>query len=122
MRISDWSSDVWSSDLHVPGAKDGRAFTQGACLKKTRAAKEMDAMYMVGVDLDSGQSLEEVKAKIESKGLECVAYTTHSHLITSTEINRDHFAKWSGENGGKGYSEYLIDVRNIVPEIGSEHV
>src|SRR3546814_935858 len=102
---------------HRAAEKDGWAFTQGPCVDDTRKAKAMTAMYMLGVDIDSGQNLDEVKATIEAKGLACAGYTTHSHLKTKTEIVKDTFQKWEADNSGLGYAEYLMEIHGLVEEV-----
>ena len=81
---------------HVPGDKDGRAFLQGEAIDNERRAKAMRAMYIMGLDVDSGIQIEPVVRKIQDElGLAAIVYTTHSHLSTMTHVSQSAFAKFA---------------------------
>lgn len=81
---------------HVPGEKDGRGVLQGDAVDNERKAKAMRAMYVIGLDVDSGIQIEPVVKKIQDElGLASIVYTTHSHLTTTTYVSQSAFAKFA---------------------------
>ena len=104
---------------HKEGDKEGSCFTGGLCIEGHRSKKSIASMSMLVVDLDSGQPIEEIRAKIEAKGLHCVVYTTHSHMKPVSEIDRDEYNKWVSANDGAGLREYLISERGFIDSVAS---
>lgn len=75
---------VQSLSKHAVGTKDGPAFLQGSAIGNERKAPAIDALYIMGIDVDSGIFPEQAIKKVESLGLTAIIYTTHSHMKTST--------------------------------------
>lgn len=102
--------------------KDGQCFLQGSVSSKTRSAKSMQTNYFLGVDLDSGDTAEEIDDKLAKTGLAYLRYTTYSHLKDQTEILREQFVKWSEQNPAEDSDptkvrDYLITMKGIRPNI-----
>jgi hypothetical protein len=64
---------------HTVGKKNGRCFVTGALSDGVRGKNSVTALYLMGLDVDSGASLDATFATIKKKGLFAVLYTTHSH-------------------------------------------
>ncbi len=80
---------LWFSK-HEVGKKDGLSITQGS-LKSERCERTMENAvknYLVMVDFDSGQTLDEIEAEVAKRGLFCIIYTTHSHMKAVSEIKQ----------------------------------
>lgn len=70
---------AWGFSRHPVGKhKEGSSIVLGNSTLGSRIAKEMEYMYALGLDIDSGAKLDPVLNKIEGLGLFCLAYTTFS--------------------------------------------
>src|SRR3546814_11067625 len=99
MRISDWSSDVCSSDLLViaPGLADGMAYAYAIracatpCVRYQALAAELDKLATAGDTLPAGMRSEERRV-----GKECVSTCRsrwspyHSKKNSSYSYHRYH--------------------------------
>lgn len=119
---SSMSDFLDSLMVHQDGKKDGPCFLQGESAGGVRKAVAMIENHIIGVDLDSGAPLEEVRAKIEAEGLECVIYTTHSHMKNTSVVTRDDYFKKmdTGDIDEESIRDYLIAHKGILPEIVEE--
>ena len=80
----------------------------------------MIANFVLGVDIDTGQSAEEIDSIIEAEALACVRYPTHSYGATQTDISRDAFFKWlaGGEKlTAETAARFLIEEKNYVASV-----
>lgn len=57
---------------HTVGAKDGTCFLQGSCVDANRAAKAIDRLYIVGIDVDNGTPSAELDRLAQERGLFCI--------------------------------------------------
>src|SRR3546814_7638012 len=74
MRISDWSSDVCSSDLQLALSKDREDLAKAALLEKQKAADMADQMKVEIATLDEAlKANEEDIKKLQEKLLEARA-------------------------------------------------
>lgn len=90
------NSDI--SKIRV-GKKDGKCFVPGVLMDGRRVNPAVTKLYLMGLDVDSGASMEETLAKLRRMGLFFIAYTTHSHGTGHLEIKKDRFYKWADDNG-----------------------
>ncbi|TIT12573.1 MAG: DUF927 domain-containing protein [Mesorhizobium sp.] len=92
-RFGDLIQTVFSK--HIAGKKDGNSIVTGTLGKSKRRTKSnVLANYLMGLDVDSGASMEETFQKVRAKGLTAIFYTTHSHGTTEVEIAYDRFHRW----------------------------
>lgn len=84
--------------VHKEGKKNGQCFVTGAVAEKKRNKNSVLGMYLMGLDVDSGASLEETFASVQAMGLCAVFYTTHSHMSTELRVKQDRFYKWCENN------------------------
>lgn len=84
---------------HLLGKKDGTCFVPGALAGPQRTNNAVTKMFMMGIDVDSGESLVETAQTIQDLGLFAVAYSTHSNGLNEIEIKQDKFFKWASDNG-----------------------
>lgn len=84
---------------HVAGDKDGTCFVPGALAGPKRSNNAVTKMCLMGIDVDSGESLVDTAQKIQDAGLMAVLYTTHSHGTRQIEIKQDKFFKWASDHG-----------------------
>ena len=79
---------------HKVGKKDGECFVTGALADKRRTRMSVTGLYMLGLDVDSGASMEQTFQRIREMGLFAVLYTTHSHGKHAIDIKQDAFFKF----------------------------
>lgn len=77
------------------GAKDGAALTQGKLFSGERKSKNVVANYILMVDYDTGDTLEEIEEKIRGAGLAALIWTTYSHLKPVTNVAESKFLNWA---------------------------
>lgn len=81
---------TWGFSRHPVGKqKEGAAIVLGSSVGGARKAKAMDTMYAMGLDVDSGASLDDTLDKVEELGLLCFVYTSFNHGKTGLELKRD---------------------------------
>ncbi|RWN95791.1 MAG: hypothetical protein EOS05_13550 [Mesorhizobium sp.] len=81
---------------HKIGKKEGRCFVTGTLGKSKRRTKNnVLKNYLMGIDVDSGASLEDCFQRVRAAGLTCIFYSTHSHGSTGIEIAQDRFHRWA---------------------------
>ncbi|MER8991060.1 primase-helicase family protein [Mesorhizobium sp. M0678] len=92
---------VLNSDLSKirVGKKDGKCFVPGVLMEGRRINPAVTKLCMMGLDVDSGASMDKTTALLQSMGLFFIAYTTHSHGSRKIEIKKDRYYKWAGDNG-----------------------
>jgi hypothetical protein len=88
---------------HKEGTKDGNSFLQGSCIDNQRKANAIDALYVVGLDVDCGIDIDWVIDRVQNylnggRGLTSVIYTTHSHMTTSTTVLESSFTQFAKKN------------------------
>jgi hypothetical protein len=123
---------VNSLAVHKEGDKDGPCFIQGATIDGERRANAIRHLDILTLDLDTGESIEDVISRIKELGLFAVVYTTHSNLKPITEVKNDEVLRWLGseevELTAKHVADYLIEKKRYRPAIlegavllGTEH-
>jgi hypothetical protein len=108
--------------LHQEGKKDGTCFLQGELAGNDRSGNALVKNYFIGFDLDTGETAEEIDARLAETGLAYVRYTTHSHMKDESEVKRDAFFRWSGRDATKNVEinllrKYLISERGFLPRV-----
>ncbi|MCV2879727.1 hypothetical protein OE699_12805 [Sedimentimonas flavescens] len=85
---------AWGFSRHpVVSHKEGPCIVLGSSIGKARKANAMDTMYAMGIDIDSGASLDSTLEKLEELGLFCLVYTTHSHGRRGLQLKHDEVVK-----------------------------
>ena len=91
------------------GPKNGECITPGELIAPQRTAQNVRKNYILMLDHDTGETMDEVQAKIEAAGLFAVLWNTHSHLTTETEIGETAFLNWCKKHGHTpGASETIL--------------
>lgn len=94
VKFSDLFTGMFAQ--HKIGKKEGRCFVTGTLgQSKRRTKNNVLKNYMMGIDVDSGASLEDCFQKVRNAGLTCIFYSTHSHGSTGIEIAQDRFHRWA---------------------------
>lgn len=84
------NTPAWGFSWHPVGKnKEGACIVLGSSVAKSRKAKAMEYMYAMGLDVDSGATLDDVLVKIEKLGLLCLVYTSYNHGKTGLQLKRD---------------------------------
>jgi hypothetical protein len=83
---------------HRIGKKIGDAILQGSLIGEERKAPAIDALYVMGLDIDSGIHPESVIERLQALGMTAIIYTTHSHLKTDTFLVEEAFNQWCKRN------------------------
>lgn len=107
---------------HTEGQKDGPAFIPGVTVGSTRSAEAMSQMNAIGLDIDNGTPIEEVKEAIRRHGLFATIYSTHSSYRSEMEINYKHLNKYREGIGPDASLEdaaisYLRDKKSYHPSV-----
>jgi len=93
----DKNTPAWGLSRHpVAREKAGACIVLGSSIGGARKAKAMDTMYAMGLDIDSGASLDAVLNKVEDLGLFCLVYTTFSHGRRGLQLKRDEVLRKLG--------------------------
>lgn len=79
---------------HAVGGKDGTAFMQGTAIGNERKATAIDALCVMGLDVDSGIRPEKVVEKVSGLGLTSIIYTTASNMKSETFLVEASFNHW----------------------------
>lgn len=74
------------------GEKDGDAFLQGS-FSKVRNARNADVFPLLSFDIENGESIDSVEAKLRTAGLLFVIYPTHSDMRPLSFVLEEPFAK-----------------------------
>lgn len=108
------------------GDKDGTCILSGVIVGGggQRIAKNMTKNYLVMFDHDTGETVDEIAAKIENAGLFAVLWTTYSHMQPETMVSEDALLKWLRKSGHKTdpiaetqVVEFLIETKKIKPAV-----
>lgn len=97
-RQMTWVQLVGTLSNHKVGPKEGTAFLQGSAIENTRRAQAIDALYIMGLDVDSGIHFQWAVDRVKELGLSAVIYTTHSHMKPETFILENSFAQFARRN------------------------
>ncbi|WP_287331123.1 DUF927 domain-containing protein [Mesorhizobium sp.] len=81
------------------GEKDGKCLVPGVLVDGRRLNLAVTKLYMMGLDVDSGASMQDTMRKLQAMGLFFVAYTTHSHETTHVPCKKDKYYNWATKNG-----------------------
>jgi hypothetical protein len=114
------------------GHKDGPAMTQGALVGMARKSKAAQCNYIVMVDIDVGETMDEIAAKIEARGLYALLWTTYSHGKPESEVPESklvHFLRkdpdWLRDRSPsddpavleRQCADYLSKIKKIAPAV-----
>lgn len=77
----------------------------------------MVSAHIIGVDIDNGTPLDEVRALVQAKGLKAALYTTHSHGRDTTTTAADDWARFRRDNPNATAADYLITKKRYRPEV-----
>jgi hypothetical protein len=109
---------------HKIGKKEGRCFVTGTLGKSKRRTKNnVLKNYMMGIDVDSGASIEDCFQRVRAAGLTCIFYTTHSHGSTGIEIAQDRFHRWAEKSQidttptTESIRRYMSEEMNYVSDV-----
>jgi hypothetical protein len=110
----------------VEGEKDGLCLLQGALIGGQRIARNVTKNYLMMFDHDTGETIDEIEAKIADKGLFAVLWTTYNHMQAETLVAEDALLKWLRKNGHKSdnisaskVAEFLQETKKVKPEVFS---
>ena len=104
---------------HRVGPKNGNCFLQGPVIDGKRQANAIPYLDLLVIDLDTGESIDAMREKLQALGLFSIVYTTHSHLKDTTAIKKDILVKhFECDNPDiDQVCEYLRSVKRYQPEI-----
>ncbi|TMV06318.1 DUF927 domain-containing protein [Ruegeria sediminis] len=87
----------WGFSRHQESKhKEGGSIVLGSSIDGARKAHAMDEMSALGLDIDSGAQIDDVKDKIRALGLFALIYTSHSHGKSGLELKRDEVIRKLG--------------------------
>jgi hypothetical protein len=129
----EWRRRVLVKDLlprltrSPEGEKDGQCFTPAVFRGTRRTKSDADQITMVVLDSDCGHELYEIAAAIDVAGYQSFIHSTHSHLITQTEVKCSDLK--SSDDGvahmlEKGFLPRIVQNARItgVSEDGKSHI
>jgi hypothetical protein len=102
------------------GPKDGMCLTQGKLVASQRLASNVSKNYVLMLDMDTGETMDEIQAKIERAGLFAFLWHTYSHLKPTTTIAEAKYHAWCGKHKLKpGTGAVLIDgMKRYLASVG----
>lgn len=90
-KTMSYEALIVALSVHKVGKKDGAAFIQGTAIGNERRVPAIDALYVMGLDVDSGVFPLSVVEKLTRLGLTAIVYTTHSHMKGDTFLLESSF-------------------------------
>ena len=107
---------------HQQGSKNGLCYTQGSVANKSRNAKSMIANHIIGFDLDTGETADEIDERLADFPYAYVRYSTHSHMNDTTEVKRDGFFEWcdmdpTGDADASLVAQYLVQEKGYLKRV-----
>ena len=82
--------ETWGLTVHPEGrAKDGASIVPSENIDGARKDSAVKTMHAIGIDIDSGTSLDHVLEKLQEAGLFASVYTTFNHNKTEFELKHD---------------------------------
>ncbi|PIE14855.1 MAG: hypothetical protein CSA68_09300 [Rhodobacterales bacterium] len=83
-------SETWGFTRHpVSKRKEGSSIVLADAIDGARTDSAIKTMYAVGLDIDSGESLDDVLDKLEDLGLFAIVYTSFNHGKTRLVLKHD---------------------------------
>lgn len=79
------------------GEKDGVCITQGALIGPQRLANNVSKNFVLMLDMDTGETMDDIQEKIERAGLFAFLWHTYSHLKPKTEVAESKYLAWCGK-------------------------
>ena len=80
----------WGLSVHPEGkTKDGKSIVPSENIDGARKDSAVKTMYAIGIDIDSGTSLQHVLDKLAKESIFAIVYTTFSHRKTEFELKHD---------------------------------
>lgn len=95
--------------------KDGLCILQGELIGEERTKKAVRACYFMALDLDTGDSLADVQAKVRRLGRCAFLYSTHSHMKTLDDVARQQVLKFANgrEIDDALLADYLREEKGV---------
>jgi hypothetical protein len=87
-RTTTWSELAAFLTKHEVGPKVGPCFVPAVFRGTRRHKADVDQIGMAVLDSDCGHTLEEIETAFRSHGGRAVVHSTHSHMTTTTTVNR----------------------------------
>ncbi|WP_170428132.1 DUF927 domain-containing protein [Ruegeria arenilitoris] len=86
----DANNPTWGFSRHPVGKhKEGSSVVLGTGVDGARKAKAMQTMYAIGLDIDSGASLDQVIGALKNQGLFALLYTSFNNGKQGLTLKRD---------------------------------
>ena len=111
---------------HPVGKKDGTAFLQGSAAGNIRKKMSIDALCIMGLDVDCGIDIDYALAKVKECNLAAVVYTTNSHMGTDTFVLEGSYNQFCKKNklpqdgiNRETMIQFLIKERKWLPDIAN---
>lgn len=93
MPVINWftgDGETWGLTVHPEGrTKDGASIVPSENIDGARKDSAVKTMHAIGIDIDSGTSIDHVLAKLQDAGLFASVYTTFNHNKTEFELKHD---------------------------------
>ena len=107
-------------ERHQVGDKDGDCLMQGPVIEGKRQASAVPRLELLIIDLDTGQSIDEMRERLQQLGYFAVIYSTHSYGKPITQIKKDVLIKYFDGEVNPSIDQvcaYLQKVKRYQPEI-----
>lgn len=110
------------------GDKNGTCITQGALVGSQRTAQNVSKNYLVMLDMDTGETMDEIQAKIAKQGVFALLWHTYSHLKPFTTIAESKYLQWcskqtpklkpaTGDELAAHMKRYLAEISKVQPRV-----
>lgn len=123
-RDQNWSNTISTKEKWIKlsfsktpvGDKDGRSFCQGQIGMRGGRRLQSNCVEncIIGFDVDTGATMDEVCAIVEERGLNYIAYHTHSHLKPFSQVTEKKVEQLFQNVGKKFEDASDEDIKNLI--------
>lgn len=83
---------------HRSGEKDGHCILQGEVIDGERKINAIRQCSLLMLDLDTGENIDAIRAKVKELGWFSLIWTTYNHLKPLSEVRKDQVLRWMGRD------------------------
>lgn len=117
-RTASWAMQVEHLSVHKASKhKEGEGVVLASTVEGARTAASVDTVYALGLDIDSGDSLDDALDRLEELGHAALVYTTYSDGKSGHDLKRDEVIKKLGLTLKTDENPTLEDVKTYLRQM-----
>ena len=101
------------------GAKDGPCILPAAMRGTRRTKEDADQIDVAFLDSDTGVDMAALESAVRQHGWSGVVASTHSHMTTTTRVNRSNWDRWRAKHPNASEAMFLIEDKQYLPHIAA---